>query len=340
MSNTNKDLIKTEDLDPEAKVSPANAMSQVYENTNLDFTKKIIESEIWQNPAIIFIIAGVFLAFMLLFNTLGVTYQPTVESQTGSNKVLELLMWGIFIFLILINGLQFFLGLDVKTAIQGLFSDNPELKFKVESDDIQLVNKGEDPSLLVKEEVFHVGNNLYNYKEAKAVCKAYGAELANYDQIEKAYMDGAEWCSYGWSKDQLALFPTQKATYARLKSKSKCSKSVNNCGRPGVNGGYFDNPNIKFGVNCYGQKPDALKEQERRLAKMNPYPKSKEEVEIEKMAKKYKDNLDELDLLPYNRDLWRKGGMGWSKGDLDRGKGWTTNADEAKKESFVGFRKI
>ena len=131
MSNTNKDLIKTEDLDPEAKVSPANAMSQVYENTNLDFTKKIIESEIWQNPAIIFIIAGVFLAFMLLFNTLGVTYQPTVESQTGSNKVLELLMWGIFIFLILINGLQFFLGLDVKTAIQGLFSDNPELKFKV-----------------------------------------------------------------------------------------------------------------------------------------------------------------------------------------------------------------
>ena len=61
MSNTNKDLIKTEDLDPEAKVSPANAMSQVYENTNLDFTKKIIESEIWQNPAIIFIIAGVFL---------------------------------------------------------------------------------------------------------------------------------------------------------------------------------------------------------------------------------------------------------------------------------------
>ena len=79
----------------------------------------------------------------------------------------------------------------MKTAIQGLFSDNPELKFKVESDDIQLVNKGEDPSLLVKEEVFHVGNNLYNYKEAKAVCKAYGADLADYDQIEKAYMDGA-----------------------------------------------------------------------------------------------------------------------------------------------------
>ena len=31
------------------------------------------------------------------------------------------------------------------------------------------------------------------------------------------------------------------------------------------------------------------------------------------MAKKYKDNLDELDLLPYNKD-YGKGGMGWSKG--------------------------
>ena len=48
-----------------------------------------------------------------------------------------------------------------------------------------------------------------------------------------------------------------KGHICKLKSKSKCSKSVNNCGRPGVNGGYFDNPNIKFGVNCYGQKPDA-----------------------------------------------------------------------------------
>jgi len=75
MSTNNKnDLIKTQDLDPEANISPASAMSQVYENTNLDFTKKIIESDIWQNPAIIFIIVGVFLAFMILFNTLGVTF--------------------------------------------------------------------------------------------------------------------------------------------------------------------------------------------------------------------------------------------------------------------------
>lgn len=317
--------------------SPVNsAMQKVYENTNLDLTKKIMQSDLYQQPAIIFIVIGVFLAFMIMFNTLGVTYQAPTQGASGSNKVLEIIMWGIFIFLLLVNGLQFFLGLDIKTAIQGLFSKEPELKFKVNSDDIEVTEEGEDPDLMVKEEVFHIGNNKYNYKEAKAVCKAYNAELADYNQVEAAYRDGAEWCSYGWSKDQLALFPTQKETYEKLKEKSKCGSSEkHSCGRPGVNGGYFANKNIKFGVNCYGKKPMAVKEQEEKLAKMNPWPKTKEEIEIEKMAEKYKRGLNDLDMLPYNRDRWRKGGVGWSKGDMDRGNGW-----DKKEEGFVGFRKI
>jgi len=27
------------------------------------------------------------------------------------------------------------------------------------------------------------------------------------------------------------------------------------CGRPGINGGYIANPNVQFGINCYGYKP-------------------------------------------------------------------------------------
>ena len=55
--------------------SPVNsAMQKVYENTNLDLTKKIMQSDLYQQPAIIFIVIGVFLAFMIMFNTLGVTY--------------------------------------------------------------------------------------------------------------------------------------------------------------------------------------------------------------------------------------------------------------------------
>jgi hypothetical protein len=102
------------------------------------------------------------------------------------------------------------------------------------------------------QEVFNINDNLYTYSDAQDICKSYGARLATYDDIEKAYQDGAEWCSYGWSDGQMAYFPTQKATWQKLQANPKFK---NNCGRPGVNGGYMGNPNLRFGVNCYGVKP-------------------------------------------------------------------------------------
>ena len=51
----------------------------------------------------------------------------------------------------------------------------------------------------------------------------------------------------------MALFPTQQKTYDELQ---KIEGHENDCGRPGVNGGYMINPNLRFGVNCYGMKPD------------------------------------------------------------------------------------
>jgi Extracellular link domain len=101
-------------------------------------------------------------------------------------------------------------------------------------------------------EVYNVSNNLYTYEEAQAICDTYGARLATYDDIEKSYNDGGEWCNYGWSEGQMALFPTQKNTWNKLQL-TKTHK--NDCGRPGINGGYMANPYIKFGVNCYGVKP-------------------------------------------------------------------------------------
>ena len=62
---------------------------------------------------------------------------------------------------------------------------------------------------------------MYTYDDSDAICKAYGAELASYYDVETAYEDGAEWCSYGWSKNQLALYPTQKKTYLTPFSNTK-----------------------------------------------------------------------------------------------------------------------
>jgi Extracellular link domain len=103
-----------------------------------------------------------------------------------------------------------------------------------------------------KKEVFNVNNNLYTYDDAQAICKNYGARLANYDEVEESYNDGGEWCNYGWSSNQMALFPTQKNTWNKLQ---QTDKHKNDCGRPGINGGYIANPYAKFGVNCYGVKP-------------------------------------------------------------------------------------
>jgi len=106
----------------------------------------------------------------------------------------------------------------------------------------------------VEDEVFNVSNNLYTYSDAKEICSSFGAKLADYDAVEKAYNSGAEWCNYGWSEGQMALFPTQKDTWSVLQ---KNKQHANDCGRPGVNGGYMVNPYVKFGVNCFGKKPTA-----------------------------------------------------------------------------------
>ena len=102
-----------------------------------------------------------------------------------------------------------------------------------------------------EKQVFNVSNNLYTYEEAQKVCAAFDASLANYNQIEAAYNNGGEWCNYGWSDGQMAYFPTQKDTWEKLQNNPNTKHA---CGRPGINGGFIDNPYIRFGANCYGIK--------------------------------------------------------------------------------------
>jgi hypothetical protein len=111
------------------------------------------------------------------------------------------------------------------------------------------------PGALVGSEVFHISDNKFTYDDAPAVCAAYDAQLATLEQILDAYNHGAEWYGYGWSAGGMALYPTQKGTWDALQNEADQKKRTA-CGRPGVNGGYFD-PSLKFGVNCFGFKPKA-----------------------------------------------------------------------------------
>jgi hypothetical protein len=147
-----------------------------------------------------------------------------------------------------------------------------------------------------KSEVFYVGGNEFTYDEAAAVCAAYDADLATYDQVNQAYNDGAEWCGYGWSQGGMALFPTQDSTWESLQQESDSSKRTG-CGRPGVNGGYFD-PQNKFGVNCFGVKPKG-----KHMKYPLPVPGT-DSGNFNKMVDKFKGMISKFIVSPFNRDGW------------------------------------
>ena len=156
------------------------------------------------------------------------------------------------------------------------------------------------------DEVFNIRNNLYTYDEAQAVCSIYGAKLATYEQVEDAYNNGGEWCNYGWSQDQMALFPTQKSTWKTLQTRDSMK---NSCGRPGINGGYMKNKNIKFGVNCFGKKPTASA-QEKAMMEANSgilpsIPLTPADKMLQTKMKIWKNNADEfLVVNSFNRQEW------------------------------------
>ncbi len=110
---------------------------------------------------------------------------------------------------------------------------------------------------LEKKEVFHISNQDYTYDQAKCKCESYGARLASKEELTDAYNNGANWCSYGWSEKQSAYYPVQKCEWDKIDTENKRlpDNKKRYCGMPGLNGGFFANPEIKFGANCYGVKP-------------------------------------------------------------------------------------
>ena len=106
--------------------------------------------------------------------------------------------------------------------------------------------------IIRQKEVFNIDNNVFTYAQANKVCKAYGAQLATYNQLKKAHKSGANWCNYGWSANKMALYPIQKDFHKQIEA-SPHTKGT--CGTVGVNGGVFDKLDLKFGANCYGYRP-------------------------------------------------------------------------------------
>lgn len=151
-------------------------------------------------------------------------------------------------------------------------------------------------------QVFNIASNIYTYADAAPLCKAMGAELATYEQVKQAWERGADWCNYGWVKGQAAVYPTQKATYDKLQQGPEDQRGA--CGQIGVNGGYFDNPGLRFGVNCYGDKPAESAHSLKIITEGAGQPLTPEAILFDKKVKKYAAEADTIGVLPFKPGEW------------------------------------
>lgn len=158
------------------------------------------------------------------------------------------------------------------------------------------------PSGSGSREVFNVSSNDFTYYDAEPMCRALGAELATYDQVQDAWKKGADWCNYGWVKGQLAVYPTQKDTFERLQAGNEDDQKA--CGVPGVNGGFFDNPEMRFGVNCYGVKPAETANDERMLQEKGFLPRTTSTLKVDQQAQEFKERIGSIGVLPFNEKKW------------------------------------
>jgi hypothetical protein len=250
------------------------------------------------NPMIFIIILLIIVAYYAFSSSLGTGNLGNNEGEKNGGGIIGVIIIAILVVLILVNAFQYFFSINITAYIQGLFTPKTTVDIVVDQSTYQ---PAAVPEIKFRKQVFNVPGNYYNYNDAKALCSAYGSELATYDQIEKAYNGGAEWCNYGWSANQLALFPTQKNTYNKLQT---IPGHENDCGRAGINGGYIANPNVKFGVNCYGYKPKITGDEEELMKTSTPYPESPQDIAFQKKVDVLKNNLDQILVSPFNYNTW------------------------------------
>jgi len=273
---------------------------------NTSITNILVDIQLFlNNPASIFSVLSFIFWFYFIIYLLGVSM--TNATKPSSVSFIDMLAWLLFIVVLISDCFNIFFNISIsQSLINGWIK---QLNIKDNSRNDISLNKYKDISSSVVnsnhigDEVFNISNNLYTYEDAQEVCSIYGAKLATYDQVEDAYNKGGEWCNYGWTDGQMALFPTQKSSWSKLQ-KSEATK--NQCGRPGINGGYMENSGLLFGVNCYGKKPQASdKELKQMQANQNiniPDAATPEESARLKFLRENKDVL--LVLNPFKRGDW------------------------------------
>jgi hypothetical protein len=255
--------------------------------TNLLFSfSNEIKRELDDVNTILYVSYSIAVLYVIKFLFLQNNKNMPISISVSTN-----IAWLYFAILLIVNFFKYILNIPIIDMINTFTSDFFNSSTSHTSSNVS-------PEIIKSDEVFHISNNLYSYEDAQNICSSYGAKLATYDQIENAYNNGAEWCSYGWSDGQMAFFPTQKNTWEELQ---KNPNHKNDCGRPGINGGYMDNQKLLFGVNCYGKKPEPTIQQQNmmKIKQQQTTPVKNEKVEF------WKENANTMLLVnPFNKQSW------------------------------------
>ena len=247
-------------------------------------------------PMLLIGVIALIIIYYYIFSSLG----NNEDGTSSSVKVFfETILWFLFIVLILLNGITYIFGIDLIKTLKKLFGYTDE-DIYVAGDDLSEDDKA-GIKIMLKEQVFHVPENKYSYEDARAICKAYKSRLATYDEVDQAFNKGADWCSYGWSAGQMALYPTQKEKWEKLQ---KMAGHEKDCGRTGINGGYMEDAKLQFGVNCYGRKPSITPQDAQRMSETPIYHKNKKEVEFDTKVDALRNKISQIELAPFNHNNW------------------------------------
>ena len=272
----------------------------LFNNITQDFYTNL--NNLGTNPFVLVVLIVIIIVYYIIFSFLGKSWNNDIDEPSGTFVILEALLWGLFILLIFVNGLSYFFNIDVITEVKNIFSPEPEINIKTTTDETTTDETTTDETTTDKNEVYHIPGNRFTYHDAKAVCKAFDSEIASYNQVNDAHKKGASWCSYGWTKDQLGLYPTSQSDWTKLQEKEGHKYD---CGLPGINGGYVPNPHTKLGANCYGVKPKQS-ELEKEYLNKDLYPKTIKEQLFEQRVKYWKDRISNILISPFNNTNWLK----------------------------------
>jgi hypothetical protein len=211
------------------------------------------------------------------------------------------IMYGIYYTY---DSIRYFFGAKDKDKIRASENEEPVVNApEAPQDEIATPNNSLIERVMPgRKEVFNVSQNRFTFYDAEPLCKALGSELATYEQVKEAWDKGGDWCNYGWVKGQVAVYPTQATTWEKLQNGPADQRGA--CGRPGVNGGHFDNPELRFGVNCYGVKPAQSQHDANEIAKRDGQPLTPGAIEFDKKVAQYRSEADHVGLLPFNENSW------------------------------------